>query len=388
MFKGADKNILFYIYTSVVLIFTSWTIYYRLPYTSLFQLLLIVFIFKRCNVISKRRLALFGSFLFISLWFYKPMTGIYPYGILRSIYISSLFFLSRDDIDGIIKYTFQILSIIVVFGLFCHILRLLGFTPLRQITTVFSDNRYYDVYPFLVYQQGLYFRFNSIFDEPGYYGTIIALFLVLDNLNFQKKQNVILLAGGVLTLSLAFYLIISIAILFKAIRNKSLLPFIYIAILIFLLYKFFPDLFELFTTRKEFLGAASGEFTDSRGGADSAVYNLQLIHSRPWYNIIFGNGHDSPLLYARDNTDGIASSSIYRLIFQIGYLGLAYIIIFMLLTTQKKFYPFLFSCMFIISLYQRPEIFDGIYIIMLVSAIKLDIPKIEVQNSYTNAKQI
>lgn len=372
MVKCANRNILFYIYTAIVLLFSSWTIYYKLPYTSLFQFLLIFFIFKRCVRISRRRWLLFLGFLFISLWFYKPMNGIYPYGILRSFYISSLFFLSRDDINGVIKYLFKILALIVAFGLVCHVLRLVGFSPFGQITTVFTDNRYYDVYPFLVYQQGLYFRFNSIFDEPGYYGTIIALFLVLDNLDFSKKQNIVLLAGGVLTLSFAFYLILGIALLFKVIRNKSILPLITIALLIFCLYRFFPDLFEIFTSRQEFVGLTTGEFTDSRGGADSAAYNLQLIHSRPWYNVLFGNGHDSPLLYARDNTDGIASSSIYRLIFQIGYIGVAYIIGFVLSKTQKNFYPFLFSCLFILSLYQRPEIFDGIYVIMLASAIKLD----------------
>ena len=302
------------------------------------------------------------------------MNGIYPYGILRSVYISSLFFLSRDDINGVIKYLFKILSLIVAFGLVCHILKLTGFSPFRQIATVFTDNRYYDVYPCLVYQQGLYFRFNAIFDEPGYYGTIIALFLVLEKLDFSKKQNIILLAGGVLTLSFAFYLIIGVALLFKVIQNRSILPLITIAVSVFCLYKFFPDLFEIFTTRQEFIGLTTGEFVDSRGGADSATYNLQLIHSRPWYNILFGNGHDAPLLYSRDNTDGIASSSIYRLIFQIGYIGVAYIIIFILSTTQKNNYSLLFSCLFILSLYQRPEIFDGIYIIMLAAAIKSEVP--------------
>ena len=222
------------------------------------------------------------------------MNGIYPYGILRSVYISSLFFLSSDDIHGILKYLFKILAIIVAFGLICHILRLVGLTPFSQIATIFTDNRYYDVYPFLVYQQGLYLRFNSIFDEPGYYGTIVALYLVLDNLDFSKKQNIVLLIGGVLTLSFAFYLILGVALLLKAFLNRSILPFITIAVSIFCLYRLFPDLFEIFISRQEFVGLASGEFVDSRGGADSATYNLQLIHSRPWYNILFGNGHDSP----------------------------------------------------------------------------------------------
>lgn len=301
------------------------------------------------------------------------MNGIYLYGVFKSIYLSSLFLLNKDDIESIIKYLFRILAIIVSFGLVCHILRMVGGSPFGQIATVFTDNRYYDVYPFLVYQQGLNWRFNSIFDEPGYYGTIVALYLVLDNLNFKKIENIVLLAGGIFTMSMAFYLIIGLALFFKAIRYKNFSPIVYTAIIFFIIAKLFPDLIDMFMTRREFIGLAEGEFSDSRGGADSAAYNMNLINSRPLFNVLFGNGNDAPLLYAKDNTDGIASSSIYRLIFQIGYMGLVYLIVFIVYFTKKQFYPFLFSCLFIVSLYQRPEVFEGIYVIMLAASFRLDV---------------
>lgn len=50
-------------------------------------------------------------------------------------------------------------------------------------------------------------RLYSIFDEPGTLGTLIAFLLVGNNFNFRDSRNLVLLVGGVLTFSLAFFVI-------------------------------------------------------------------------------------------------------------------------------------------------------------------------------------
>lgn len=50
-------------------------------------------------------------------------------------------------------------------------------------------------------------RLYSIFDEPGTLGTLIAFLLVGNNFNFRDVRNLILLVGGVLTFSIAFFII-------------------------------------------------------------------------------------------------------------------------------------------------------------------------------------
>jgi len=50
-------------------------------------------------------------------------------------------------------------------------------------------------------------RLYSIFDEPGTLGTLIAFLLVGNNFNFRELRNLVLLVGGVLTFSLAFFVI-------------------------------------------------------------------------------------------------------------------------------------------------------------------------------------
>lgn len=50
-------------------------------------------------------------------------------------------------------------------------------------------------------------RLYSIFDEPGTLGTLIAFLLVGNNFNFKDSRNLVLLVGGVLTFSLAFFVI-------------------------------------------------------------------------------------------------------------------------------------------------------------------------------------
>ncbi|MDK8463851.1 hypothetical protein [Marinobacter sp. SS13-12] len=50
-------------------------------------------------------------------------------------------------------------------------------------------------------------RLYSIFDEPGTLGTLVAFMLVGNNFNFRDVRNLVLLLGGILTFSLAFFII-------------------------------------------------------------------------------------------------------------------------------------------------------------------------------------
>lgn len=52
------------------------------------------------------------------------------------------------------------------------------------------------------------FRLCGLFNEPGYFGTILALYLVASGLNIRKWENVSMMVAGILTLSAAFFLLI------------------------------------------------------------------------------------------------------------------------------------------------------------------------------------
>lgn len=47
-------------------------------------------------------------------------------------------------------------------------------------------------------------RLCGLFNEPGAFGTFLALFLILDGFNYKHYGNYLLLIAGCLTLSMAF----------------------------------------------------------------------------------------------------------------------------------------------------------------------------------------
>lgn len=58
---------------------------------------------------------------------------------------------------------------------------------------------------FLTYRGFDFFRFYSVFDEPGVLGTLSAFILFGNRYNFKQWQNIAILAGGIFTYSMAFY---------------------------------------------------------------------------------------------------------------------------------------------------------------------------------------
>lgn len=64
-------------------------------------------------------------------------------------------------------------------------------------------------------------RLCGLFNEPGYLGTMVALFLIADNLNLKRIGNIILMIAGIFTFSLAFFIIILFALLVKGLKSRK-----------------------------------------------------------------------------------------------------------------------------------------------------------------------
>ncbi len=353
---------------AIVVVFTSWTIYYSLPYSWLFHLLVFVWIVSHHKNNPKKQ-SLFIAFLILSLWYYRLVGAeISIPGIIKSLLISSLFLLDDDVLCGIIYHVKNIVCFIVAIGVVLHVLRTFGGISLPEITTVYAGDRYFHVYPFVVYQYEVDFRFNSIFDEAGYLGTLSSFFIILDGYNLKSIRNIILIIGGVFTLSFAFIVIMLFGLFAFSVKRKSIVPLIIVLSIVCLVFWFVPELSDIFAMRQDIFSVGSDGFSDSRGGAEQMRENLDIIFSRSWYNILLGNGYNAHLLLFKANDISIASSSIFRLIFQIGFLGVAYLILFIIVNSKSDFVYRIFTLCFILSLYQRPHIFEPIFIVLLALA--------------------
>lgn len=214
-------------------------------------------------------------------------------------------------------------------------------------------------------------RLCGLFNEPGYLGTIVALCLIADNLNFKKIENIILLIAGFLSLSLAFFILIIFALLIKGLRDKKAAIFVVIAIIavavslpvLVKMNEGVEHLVERFTFED---GVWLG---DNR--ADNVVDTAFEQMFKQNQNMLFGYGTGYTA-----NIEKVGTSSYKGIILDYGLGGV--IIIWGLLfisayafikplTFRKK--ALLLLICFFLSIYQRPYVITINYFLVLFGGI-------------------
>lgn len=376
MFLNKEK--LYVLFSAIVILFTSWTIYYNLPYGFFFNIILTTWTLAKFNPLSIAKIKLFISFFIIAMWFYVPYDidiKSLMIGMMSAIIISVIFIIDDRTIRRILDVMFTLIAGIVTFGLVAHILRFLNIYEFPQIALIKTgDDRVYSVFLLHVYEElssGVLvsFRFNSIFDEPGYLGTITALYLIYQDFDFKKPINIFLLLGGIFTLSLAFYILTFPFLILKFIKKPRLFELIFFSIIIVLFITQLSGLLDIFLRRQEFYG---GEFSTSRGGWYDIKDSIMFLHNQDFFHLLFGNGYNAHrVMFIGTNSHGMDNSSIFRLFFQIGILGVINFILFIIYNVKKDKKSIFFIIAFIFSLYQRPQVFEPIFILLLAANMKL-----------------
>lgn len=105
----------------------------------------------------------------------------------------------------------KILCIIFLPSIILHILfSIIGYPPTISFIVADNDNYYFYNYGILIKNmaiEGDGIRFNSIFLEPGYLGTLCSFILYAAKFNFKRKSNLVILFALILSFSLAGYII-------------------------------------------------------------------------------------------------------------------------------------------------------------------------------------
>jgi hypothetical protein len=282
MMQEIFKSSTFSIYASIVIIFTAWTIFFRLPFITLFHFILFVWIFIRfLNNFSIKKLIVpflysivFFRYFLIVDDFLDSATIIY--NLIEFSVFSGLFLISTKDRFEIYNVLIELLSVIIGFGLIFHVLQLLGVDLLLSITN-FShpeSGRKFAVYLTQSYEIILgsisKLRFSSIFDEPGYLGTFLAFILTIEKYNLTKRSNQIFFIAGVLTLSMSFYFLALIyyvisGLIVRYIGKSAILIMFSIVAFVFIL-NFIPDVNKYFFNRFYFIEGRG--LSDSRANID------------------------------------------------------------------------------------------------------------------------
>lgn len=236
-------------------------------------------------------------------------------------------------------------------------------------------------------------RLCGIYNEPGVVGTYCALLLCGDNFKLHKNwKNIILLIGGILSFSLAFYAITIIYFFCKAASTKW--KNVIIIIIIIIIYLVFINMrFEnpsITRFQKRLLITSEGFSGNNRTNSIyDSIYNDFL--NCGFFTVLFGKG--SGAIEKILTSQGVDGASYKNIIYNYGYIGfLNQLLWLLILTIQmcksqkykiKKFY-FTMFLIYCANMYQRPSMFAMQYLIILLGSDYLFLNGLERNQYYKN----
>ncbi|WP_303150584.1 hypothetical protein, partial [uncultured Cloacibacillus sp.] len=220
-------------------------------------------------------------------------------------------------------------------------------------------------------------RYSAMFNEPGVVGTFSALFLIAENFNLHLNKNRIILLGGILSFATSFYFMILIWFIVRNLSRfnlKNILSVVMVFILILFLQNVntpFAPLNRMIQSTR--IAKVNNEWNFIGNNRQNKTFQEgeKNFYSAGISQILFGKGRgwatNSPL---------IAGSYTYKfLIFDHGILGIILILAWLVIYTyylngiahnpDVKY----FVLLFILSIYQRPDVMNIQYLALLIGGI-------------------
>lgn len=203
-------------------------------------------------------------------------------------------------------------------------------------------------------------RFYSVFDEPGVLGTLGAFVLVANRFNFKDKRIIIIFIGCIFTFSLAFYLLVSIGLIFL---SKISFKNIFFGTLFILPVFYFLQDNETFNT--SVIGRVTNFEDNGVESRTSDALNLYFDTYVTKIDFIFGKG----VKFFSENR--AMSGQGYKFFFiEYGLLGFVILLwIYISFINKYKRQTFLVLFIFLLSFFQRPSLFTPWCLIIFVLAI-------------------
>lgn len=282
------------------------------------------------------------------------------------------FFLLEDvekkKIYDYFKGYIYLLSLIGIIVYFCSIIGI----PLLHTTVPYYDHTstVYLNYGFTYLSRyGGVTRLCGLFNEPGYLGTMIAFVLCTENMNLKDKKNIIMFIAGCCTLSVAFFLIVALYTIITKVKDpKYIIPLV----LLFAFYFFvLPHIHfsnvavQRLVNRLSFANGALVGDNRSNSVIDGVLAD---VLSSPEYMLWgYGNGYTSTLTYL----GGISTYKSYIINFGLVGFGLIFIppILEAIRQSRMNRTIVIYIICFVLSIYQRPNIYSLSYFAVLYGGI-------------------
>lgn len=319
--------------------------------------------------------------LYIHIWVYDMES----WGITSPI-ICFLFALQSVEVKSRVFFCFKKFVIITsAIGILFYIAYILKLSFPYEICPYYDEipSRFYINFSNIsfLYKDNVTLRLCGIFNEPGWLGTTLGLMLCYERINLKKIENIIMLIAGVLSFSVAFFLIVFIGFLLRH-RNFKVWAVVFISII--LLTFILPNI-ETNNSQINFilkrLTITSGGLAGNNRSSNTLDKELRDMLSSE--KIFFGYGDG----YAEDINKKHESKfvlSIKTEIVNFGLIGfsLLYIVPIYLFfkLSNKNEKALIFIACFWISLYQRPWLYLISNYMMLISVVSM--------LSYLNKKEL
>lgn len=212
-------------------------------------------------------------------------------------------------------------------------------------------------------------RLCGLFNEPGLFGTILALVLIADKLNYKKIDNIVLFIGGILSFSLAFFLLIFIAILLillqRVIKPKYIVYCILTIIVIAIALPVLVEKNEMVAYLVDRMNFEDGVLAGDNRTNDVFDWYFQQMFSDGKF--LFGYGHGF------NSFTEAGGLSYKKVVIEYGIIGVTILWGLLLAEALKRNKHNKMGLMFIIcffaSIYQRPSVLSLNYFLILFGGI-------------------
>lgn len=310
--------------------------------------------------------------------------GSYFGSIYFGFFLVFLCLLPNEKIIGIFNKLKVIFAALILPGIILWIIHhvldknifYIGDVPIEKIPNEFKSaaGQGYAIYPFSVILDYMiilpFYRLQGPFDEPGWLGTMCIMLIAVDGINFKKTQDIIIIIAGLLSLSLAFYLLLFlyVAIRVNKIKLNTFLSCVSISLLFIV---FFGDPLSDYVFQR--LTFQDGNISGYNRDGDLTSEYINSWISSGLLGLLLGLPEYMP--------DG--SSSYKDVLLRTGLLGVVLIfssyaiaLLSRIKLTNASIKLISFMLIFFASSLQRPDIMKPFMFFMFLSALTIAAKKI------------
>lgn len=337
-------------------------------------LLLVIYIYiqrRNCYLLQGVQQKRF-PILYISLFFLLIIPSMYGLK-LSSIFIFITYILLFRVAQGELKHSLIVLTNIIayvvllslpfwIFHVFISELPVYGEIDITEMkgNSYILDNHIF----FLTYKEFDFFRFYSVFDEPGVLGTLSSFILFGNRYNFKQWQNVVILIGGIFTYSMAFYVLSLLGYFYY--NTCSLKYFIksfsFLLCIVFIVFIALKDDLAFSLSVVERFKDFGLNRIENRTGEEINRHLNEMFYSPI---ILFGEGTS---FFQKHRSEVGASYKLF--IIEYGIMGLlSLLLMYFSLLWQKNRDTLFFFFLFFLSFLQRPYAFTSWQLIVFAAVV-------------------